>query len=168
MNDIVGKLKILLRAEKMLYKAEAQRRASGVMLMAMSIGCVFVALVFVNMGVFFELTASSVSSQAAFMLAGGNLLIAMVPLWVSRQLKPGAEEGLVQEIRDMALQDITRDVDNVTQQVASVGSGLKQLGSGGSPLAALGGLGALGGGGGLNALGPMLSMVIEMLKKRKK
>ncbi len=156
-DELIAKLKILLRAEKTLYRAEAQRGVNRIMLSALSIGCIFVALVFLNMGVFYQFTESAVASRAAFILAAANMCLAIVPQLLKRQAKPGPEEKMVEEIRDMAMAEITRDVDGVVANVSSIGNGLKQLTSGGSPF----------GGGSLATLTPILAFIIDFLKKHK-
>ena len=156
MDDLVAKLKILLRAEKTLHRAEVQRRINLVMLSAMSIACLLVALIFVNLGLFFEFSNSDVSSRAAFILAAGNFVLALLPQLFKLRAKPGPEEKMVEEIRDMALAEVNRDLDRAVQSVSSFGSGIKQLAGGGSPF-----------GGGLASLTPIIGIVIDLLKKRK-
>jgi hypothetical protein len=162
MKEFVMKLRILLRAEMTLLKADAQRRANGYALMGLSIGCVLVALVFVNIGAFFYLTDSDIDSRAAFILAACNLGLAVVPLLLRRQGKPGPEEQMVREIREMALEEVTKDVDKIVEEVAGVGAAVNQVKSG---VSAFTGGGLVGGG--LLALGPFLGMAINLLKKKK-
>ena len=161
MNELMVKLRILARAEVTLFKADAQRRANMALLAAVSIGCVFVALVFVNVGAFFALTDSDIDSRAAFILAGANLGLAVIPFLFRRQAKPGPEEQMVREIREMAADEISKDISAVTDEVAAVGAGIKQLRSG---ISSFGG----SGGGALGALSPVLPLVIDLLKKSKK
>lgn len=162
MNELLVKLRILARAEVTLFKADARRRTNQTLLSAISIGCIFVALVFVNVGAFFWLTDSAVDSRAAFMLAGGNAALAIVPFLLRRQAKPSAEEKMVQDIRDMAAAEVTKDITAVTDEVAAVGNGIKQLKSG------ISSFGGGSSGGALGALGPVLPLVIDLLKKSKK
>ncbi len=162
MNELMVKLRILARAEMTLFKADAQRRSNKASLTAISIGCIFVALVFVNVGFFFMLTDSAVDSRAAFILAGGNFALAVVPFLLRRQSKPGPEEAMVREIREMAAEEVVKDINSVTDEIAALGSGIKQLRSGISSFSG-GGMG-----GALGALGPVLPLVIDLLKKSRK
>ena len=157
MNELIVNLKILARAEVTLFKADAQRRTNQAMLAAISIGCVFVGLVFVNMGLFFLLTEAEVDSRAAFILAGGNIALALVPLLLRRQSKPGPEELMVREIREMAAEQVSTELTGVADEVAAVGAGIKQVRS---SITSLG-----SGGGAMSALGPVLPLVIDLLKK---
>ena len=162
MNELIVKLRILARAEVTLFKADAQRRKNQAMLAAISIGCVFVALIFVNMGAFFTLIESEIDSRAAFILAGVNLGLAIVPFLLRRQAKPGPEEQMVREIREMAADEVSKDIQSISDEIASVGAGIKQLKSGISSFSG-GGMG-----GAMGALGPALPLVIDLLKKSKK
>jgi hypothetical protein len=164
MNELIVKLRILARAEVTLFKADAQRRTNQAMLSAVSIGCIFVALIFVNMGAFFTLIDSEIDSRAAFILAGVNLALAIIPFLLRRQAKPGPEEQMVREIREMAADEVSKDIQSVSDEIASVGVGIKQLKSGISSFG--GGGGSMGGA--MGALGPMLPLVIDLLKKSKK
>lgn len=152
------KLRILARAEMTLFKADAERRKNAASLTAISIGCIFVALVFVNGGFFFMLTDSAVDSRAAFILAGGNFGLAVIPFLLRGQFKPGPEEAMVREIREMAADEVVKDINSVADEIAAVGSGIKQLRAGVS---------SFGGGGGMGALGSALPLVIDLLKKSK-
>jgi hypothetical protein len=163
MNELIVKMRILARAEVTLFRADAQRRTNQAILAAISVGCIFVALIFVNMGAFFTLIESDIDSRAAFMLAGANLGLAIVPFLLRRQAKPGPEEQMVREIREMAADEVSKDIQSIGDEIASVGAGIKQLKSGFS---------SFGGGGGgmgsaMGALGPVLQLLIDLLKKSK-
>jgi hypothetical protein len=88
MNELIVKMRILARAEVTLFRADAQRRTNQAILAAISVGCIFVALIFVNMGAFFTLIESDIDSRAAFMLAGANLGLAIVPFLLRRANGP--------------------------------------------------------------------------------
>ena len=129
--------------------------------LAISIGCIFVGLVFVNAGLFFLLTESAIDSRAAFILAGGNFALAVVPFLLRKQSKAGPSEQMVREIREMAADEISKDISAFTDEVAAVSTSIKQLKSG---ISSFGGAG----GGAMSALGPVLPLIIDLLKKSKK
>ena len=161
MNELIVKLRIRARSEVTLLKADANRRANQALLAAISIGCVFVGLVFVNMGLFFMLTESDIDSRAAFILAGGNFGLALVPFLLRRNAKPSPEEAMVREIREMAAAEISKDIAEITDEIGAVGDGIKQLKSGISSFTGGGGGSAMG------IIGPVLPLVIDLLKKGK-
>ena len=146
-----------------LIIGDGKRRTNMALLAALSLGCVLVALIFVNMGLFFTLTESEIDSRAAFILAGGNLALAVVPFLLRRQAKPGPSEQMVREIREMAADEVSKDIQSVSDEIASVGAGIKQLKSG---ISSFGGGGGMGGA--MGALGPVLPLLIDLLKKSKK
>lgn len=157
MNEFVMKVRILLRAEMTLFKADSQRRANKALLAAISIGCVFVALIFVNIGLFFMLTESEIDARAAFVLAGCNLALALVPFLFRRQSRPGPEEQMVREIREMAATEVSKDVDALTQELADVSASINQVRSGISSFSS----------GGMSALAPGIGLVVDLLKKNR-
>ncbi|MDJ0940919.1 MAG: hypothetical protein QNJ00_14245 [Woeseiaceae bacterium] len=165
MNEFIVKLRILARAEVTLFKADARRRSNELLLALVSIGCVFVGLVFVNMGVFYRLTEAAAESRAAFILAIANFALAIVPFLLRRRSTPGAEEQMVREIREMAAEELSKDFAAVADEVSAVGDSIKNVKSGISSFTSAGnGLG----GGALGAIGPILPVVIDLLKKGKK
>ena len=162
MNEFIVKLRILARSEVTLFKADANRRANQALLAAVSIGCVFVGLVFVNMGLFFMLTESEIDSRAAFILAAGNFGLALVPFLLRRNSKPSPEETMVREIREMAAAEISKDLNQITDEIGAVGDGIKQLKSGISSFTGGGSSSSV-----MGILGPVLPLVIDLLKKGK-
>ncbi len=165
MNEFIVKLRILARAEMTLFKSDAKRRSNELVLTLVSVGCIFVGLVFVNMGVFYRLTESAIESQAAFILAVANFALAVLPFLMRRRAKPTNEEQMVREIREMAAEEISKDIADIVDDVAAVGDGIKNLKSGIQSFTSAGnGVG----GGALGAIGPVLPVVIDLLKKGRK
>lgn len=156
MNQLMLKLRILLRAEMTLFKAEAQRRTNRVICVVASLACVLVSLVFVNLGTFFYLTDSAVQAKAAFILAMVNFVIAVIPIILSRQSKPDQAEVMVREIRETALDELNRDAEAISGEITALREGVKQLRSGiGLP------------GAGISLLATLLPIIIDLLKKNK-
>ena len=160
-EELTVNLRILARAEMTLLRADANRRTNRLLLSVLSIGCVLVALVFVNLGAFFLLTDADGDARAAFILAGVNLAIGAIPFLVGRSSKPSAEEEMVREIREMAAAEISRDVKQVSDELGAVSASVKQVQAG------ISGLGS-GSGTAIAALGPLVPLLIDLLKKSKK
>ncbi len=160
MEELTVKLRILARAEMTLLRADAHRRTNRLLLSVLSIGCVLVALVFVNVGAFFLLTDADGNARAAFVLAAVNLAIGAIPFFMGRSIKPSAEEQMVREIREMAAAEISRDVKSVSDELSGLVESVKQLQAGISGLAG-GRVSAI------TALGPLVPIVVDLLKKHK-
>ena len=159
-EELAVKLRILARAEMTLFKADANRRANRLLLSVLSIGCVLVALVFINVGAFFLLTDADGDARAAFILAAVNLALGAIPFAIGRNSKPSPEEQMVREIREMAAAEISRDIAAVGDELNSVATSIKQFQAGISGLAG-------GGFGSIAALGPLIALVVDLLKKNK-
>ena len=152
MSDLVPKLKILLRAERALYKAEAGRRANAMVLSAVAAGCVIVALAFANIGLFFLLSDAAHSARAAGILVVVNLAIAVVPLLLAPRLGPGKEEAMLKELRDLTLDEVTRELEQLGETITSTAADVKALISGDHGASST-----------LRALSPALSFAIDLL-----
>lgn len=155
MNQLGLKLRILARAEMALFRLDTRRRTRAVVLGVLGAGCALVALVFLNVGLFFHFAEQPISSRAAFILAGGNLLLAGIPALLARRTV-SPEEAAIREIREVALTEVTNEVDRLG----------KDLGALGSSLSGLRGL-VTGKGEGLDGLGsvaPLLGVLLGMLK----
>ena len=150
------KLKILFRSEMMLLKSENSRRVNTVLLSAIAIGALLIAIVFFNIGLFYTFTHESEYATAAFWLTLLNLVIAVIPLLIAKQFKAGAEEKMIEDIRDMTMDELSNDLDKVNQEVEQVGKSIKQVKSSISSV----------GSGSLTGMGPLLGLAIDLLKKK--
>jgi type VI protein secretion system component VasK len=162
MDETVTKMRILARAEMTLAKISAQRAAHRATYYAVAIGLVLLTVVLINVGAYHMLVEHISAATAAFILAGANALLTLVVVFAASRVRAGPEEKLVQEIREMALADLTEDVDEVRKEFAEIGEGVKRLRSGISSVA--GG----GFGGGLAGAATLITTIIDVLKKHKK
>ena len=161
MNETMMKLRILTRAEMTLARANARRVGLRSILFAVAIGLILLTVVMVNLGAYQLLSESYGSANGAFLVALVNGVLAVVLVVVARAQKPGAEESMVREIREMALAELSRDAEDVKQTFSDLSTDVKRIKSGFSAL----GSGGLSGG--LTGLAPLLGMLIEALKRRK-
>jgi len=155
------KLRILMHAEVTLARVNLRRLVNRTILAAIAIGLILLVVVMVNVGAYELLAESHGAAKGAFLVAAGNAILAVLVLFAARQLKPGAEEKMVQEIRELALAELSADAEGVRQSFASIVNDVKGIQSGFSAIG--GGLGA-----GLTSFGPLIGLVVEMLKKRRK
>lgn len=162
MDETITKLRILASAEINLARINAQRLANRGKLMALAIGLVLLAVVMFNVGAFELIGETYGDAAAAFIVAGANLVLAILLLITARQLQPGPEEQIVREIRELALAELTADVDQVKQEVTQFSADVKRLRKGFSAFSGGGGVGL-----GLTSLAPVLTMIIEALKSKK-
>ena len=157
------KLRILGRAEITLARINAQRTANRAKLYAIAIGLVLLAVVMVNVGAYQLLAEIYGNATAAFLVAVGNGVLAAVLVFAAAQFKPGPEEQMVREIREMALAELTADVDELKQEFTQLGADVKRIRSGFAAFTGGGGIGA-----GWASLAPVVTMLIDALKRRGK
>ena len=162
MHETIMKLRILARAELTLARINLQRAANRAILYAIAIGLVLLAVVMVNVGAYQLLAETYGNAVAAFLVAGGNGIFAAMVLFAARRLQPGPEEQMVHEIREMALAEVTADVDEMKAEFAQVGTDVNRI------RAAFSSLGSGGIGMGLINLAPVIATIIEAVKQRRK
>jgi len=155
------KLRILMHAEYTLARVNLRRLVNKTMLAAIAIGLVLLAVVMTNVGAYELLAESQGAAKGAFLVAAGNAFLAALVIFAVRQLKPGPEEEMVQEIRQLTLAELSADAEGIRQSFASIAKDVKGIQSGFSAIG--GGLGA-----GLTSLGPLIGLLVETLKKRRK
>ena len=161
MSDTLNKIQILVRAEITLARIRAQRMRNRAMLAGISGVLLLTALIMINVGAYQLLSAASGVTMGAFLLAAINGALGLLPLLISKKAKTGPEEKLVQEIHDMALSDLTADVQDAQRRFAELGQDVKNIQSSFNAISQ-GGLSAK-----VAGLAPLLGLVIEMLKRKK-
>lgn len=162
MSNFVWKLQILARAEMALARINTQRIANRTKLFSIAIGALLLTVVMVNLGAYHFLAETYSPAAAAFMVAAGNALLAIVLGLVANQLRPGADEKMAREIRDMALAELTADVDAVKDDINELSADVKRIRNGFSAFTGGGGLSGVAG------LTSVVGMLVEGLKRAKK
>lgn len=159
MDETLMKLQILARAEITLARVHGRVLARRAVLSALAIGAILLTVIMVNVGALVVLAESHGYGAAAFIVAGANALLAVALLLLARRRAAGPDLQLVEEIRDMALQELSADAEAVRMGVEKVASDLQIIRTG---------VGSLthGTAAGLASLGPLLSMLVDALKRR--
>jgi succinate dehydrogenase/fumarate reductase flavoprotein subunit len=112
------KLRILARAEMALARIKAQRTGFQVALFAVAALFALVGLALLNLAAYNALIPRLGPSLAALAVGGGNLLLAAVAVIIALKARPGsADEKMAQEIRDLASEEIKKDVDDVRDDI---------------------------------------------------
>ena len=161
MNETMIKLRILMHAEYTLARVNLRRLVNKTMLATIGIGLVLLAVVMTNVGAYELLAESQGAAKGAFLVAAGNAFFAALVFFAARQLKPGPEEEMVQEIRQLTLAELSADAEGIRQNFASIAKDVKGIQSGFSAIG--GGLGA-----GLTSFGPLIGLLVDTLKSRRK
>ena len=161
MEETILKLRILAKAETTLMKANARRAAMRAQLFAMAIGLLLLAVVMVNVAGFEFLSETMSEGSAAATMALVNGALAVIVIFAATRIQPGPEEAMVQDIREMALAELSADADGVKEEFNRISTDLKSIRSGVSQ--ALGFLRP--GSSAAGSLTPLLGLITSMLKK---
>ena len=163
MDNTLMKLKLLARTESTLLRLQAQRTGKQIVFLAVAVGMVLLTVVMLNVGTF-ELLAEYVGkAYSAFIMAGANALLATVLVVLALTLKPGREEQMAREIREMVVHDISSDAEKVKEQVTKVSDGVRDFQSGLSSFSS----GIYDGLSSLASLGPLITSILELIRRRK-
>jgi len=164
MDETLLKLRVLTRAEMTLAKANARRIAARSRLYVIALGMILLTVVMVNMAAYEYLSTLKGDVVAALLVALANAILAVIVIFVASRIKPGPEEEMVKEIRELALTELSADADGIKQAFSQISSDIERIRSGFSSVS-----GVLGSAhSSMGSLGPLLSMLTGMLKNNRK
>lgn len=161
MNETMLKLRIWTRAETTLAKITARRTGQRFTAVAIAVGLALLTVGMLNLGTFELLAETYGRAKGAYYLAAGNGLLAVLLVLAAQRSRPGPEEEMVREIREMALAELQADVDQVkdefnrlTGHVKRIENAVSGLTGSGSPLSKIA------------TVGPVVELAVQALKHR--
>ena len=160
MNEMMLKLRIWARAETTLLKINARRTGNRFTALAIALGLAVLAVGMINIGIFELLAETYGRVKGAFYLAGANGLLAVVVVFLAQRSKPGLEEEMVNEIREMALAELQTDADEIKEEFDRIAARVMQIEE------AVSALRGIGHGSTLSSLGPVVDLAVHALKSR--
>lgn len=127
----MNKLQILARAEVALAKIKAQRTGFQVALFALAAVFALFAYTLLNLAGYHALARLFGPALAALGVAAANLVLAAVALAIAVNVRPGRDnEKMAQEIRDLASDEIRKDIDEVRDEISRIGDEIEGIRSG--------------------------------------
>lgn len=161
MNETMLKLRIWVHAETTLLKINARRTGQQVTLLAIALGLGVLTIGMVNMGIFELLAETYGRVKGAFYLAGANAAFAAILILFAVLKKPGPEQEMVAEIRDMALNELQADADEIKAEYDRIADHVRQIERTVSTLTGSGSSLSK-----ISALSPVVELAVEALKSR--
>jgi hypothetical protein len=161
MDETLLKLRILAKAETTLLKAHARRAAARGRLYALALGLLLLTVIMVNLAAYQYLSESMSEAAAALIIAAVNAALAVIMLVYASRIKAGPEEDMVQDIREMAMAELSADMEVVKDDFNQAVADLENIKTGVSKALGM----FRGGGSSVGSLGPVLSLITSMLKK---
>lgn len=162
MDETMTKLRILASAEVTLARIRARRLAVRAALYAVAVGLVLLAVVMVNIGAYQLLSETYGQNTSAFIVAAGNAVLAIMVVFAAYSIKPGPDEQMAREIREMALAELAADVEDLRDNFGKLGTDVKRIRTGFSVLASGRTIGA-----GIASLAPVIGVLMEMIRHRR-
>ena len=165
MDDFLKKMQVLLRTETAIFRINLQTAGKQIVLFAVGIVLILLALAALNVGIYTALADRYGGVAGALIVAVINGILAVILMVVANRTKPGPEAAMAKEIRDLAISEISTDVDKIRQNLDDFKSDVERIKNGFNSLTGGGGGGALFG---LSNLAPLIELLISSLKKSKK
>jgi hypothetical protein len=161
MNEIMLKLRIWVHAETALLKINARRTGQRFTTLAIALGLAILAVGMINIGIFELLAETYGRVKGAFYLAGGNGLLAAIVVFIAQRSKPGLEEEMVAEIREMALAELQADADEIKDEYDRIAARVQKIEHAVSGLTGSGSSLSK-----LTSLSPVVELAVHALKSR--
>ena len=159
MADPILKLQILARSEIALFRLQAKRNAVRTASFVVAMVFVLLALAMLNFAGYHALVETRGPAIAALLVAVADIVVAVIVVLLSRGAGPNEEqEKMVRDIRDLAYNELSADLDEAKAKVSEVTEDVKRIRSDFS--AVTGGSGAIA-----NNLAPLLGLLISAIKK---
>jgi choline-glycine betaine transporter len=115
-EDFNAKIKLLIKSEKALLSLEMKKKSRQTVWVAFGLVAVLVTLVMVNITAYLYLAATRTPLEAAAILTGLNIAVAVLFFILASRQSVGAEAASIEDIRDFAWEQVSSDLDEVKQQ----------------------------------------------------
>ena len=116
-EEFNAKIKLLIKSEKALLSLEMKKKSRQTLWIALALVAVLVTLVMVNISTYLYLSSTYTPLEAATMLTGMNIAVAVIFFVLASRQTLGAEASSIEDIRDFAWEQVSSDIDEVKQNV---------------------------------------------------
>ncbi len=127
MDDPRPKLQTLFKAQSVLTRIELRAKAAQAVYMCIALVFGLLALGMLNLAAYLALSDPVGPVWAGVIVAGIDLLLAIVLLKIAKGAEPGPELESAREVRDLAMDALTTDADRVKSQVLAVRDDIKSV-----------------------------------------
>jgi len=113
MQTVVRNFRVLWRAERLMAEMRLRVLVNQMGLLAVAALIAMFALAMANFAAYLFLAPRTGPVGAALLVALGDIVIAVILVVVARGLRPGPEIAMVEEVRDMALEELEAEAEAV-------------------------------------------------------
>jgi len=114
-EEFNAKIKLLIKSEKALLSLEMKKKSRQTLWIALALVTVLVTLVMVNITAYLYLSSTHTPLEAATILTGMNIAVAVLFFVLASRQTVGAEASSIEDIRDFAWEQVSSDLDEVKQ-----------------------------------------------------
>jgi hypothetical protein len=119
-EDFNAKIKLLIKSEKALLSLEMKKKSRQTVWIALGLVAVLVTLVMINFTAYLYLSSTHTQLEAAAILTGMNIAVAVLFFILASRQTLGAEAASIEDIRDFAWDQVSTDIDEVKQHAADL------------------------------------------------
>ena len=116
-EEFNAKIKLLIKSEKALLSLEMKKKSRQTLWIALALVAVLVTLVMVNITAYLYLSSTHTNLEAATILTGLNIAVAVIFFVLASRQTVGAEAASIEDIRDFAWKQVSTDLDEVKQNM---------------------------------------------------
>ncbi|WP_164659044.1 phage holin family protein [Tropicibacter sp. Alg240-R139] len=153
MNRISRNLTILFRTERLIARRQMAVLRTQTGLIAFAGLVMGIAIIMLNVSIFYALSAAMAAHYAALIVALGNALVALALVAIANRMSADKELEPATEVRDMALAEIESDLNEVADEARELTRNVSRMARDplGTALPAL--------------IGPLLSLLLKSKDK---
>jgi len=119
-EDFNAKIKLLIKSEKALLSLEMKKKSRQTMWIALALVAVLVTLIMLNITTYLYLSSTHTPLEAASILTGMNIAVAVLFFVLASRQTVGAEASSIEDIRDFAWEQVSTDIDEVKQHATDL------------------------------------------------
>jgi hypothetical protein len=127
MEAILMKARLLFRAEMVLVRLHLRRAGHQATLIATGIVAILLAIAMANVAAYFFLANRVGPALAGLILAGVNGLVAAAMFLMANRLGLGPEAQMAEEIRDLAVDQLSVEAQRIEGYIDTVKSDVSQM-----------------------------------------
>jgi hypothetical protein len=159
MNEMIAKVRLLAKAEVILFRLHLRRAARKVSLVLVAALFGLLALAMLNVALYLFLAPRVDPALAALAVAGVDVLLAAISVSVAGRLELGSEAEAAASLRDLASNELAADAERLRVQLDDLGQDIKRIRSAVTGNAQPGGIG-------LQAVFQWIMMIVGYLRRK--
>ena len=130
MGGTMRKVRVLTTAELLLLKIQLRTVLQQALLSVAGLLLAVVAAAMVDVSLYLFLAEYMQGYAAALIVAALNAILAIGLLVAASKTQPGAEAGIVEEVRDLASEQIEADIDAVRRDFDRLSADVQRIRTG--------------------------------------